>query len=107
MIENEQKKSMNLEDHVLIVMTQEVDQMTEWRGQTMEQEGPMTEKAGLITEQEDKMAEKAGPITEQEDQMADSDPMIESGVLKKDTGGQTTGIGDLPGESTDLASQTG
>ena len=93
MIENEQKKSMNLEDHVLIVMTQEVDQMTEWRGQTMEQEGPMTEKAGLITEQED--------------QMADSDPMIESGVLKKDTGGQTTGIGDLPGESTDLASQTG
>ena len=94
MIENEQKKSIkkeDSEDQALIVMTQEVDQMTEWRGQTMEQEGPITEKAGPITEQEDQMAEKAGPITEQEDQMADSDPMIESGVLKKDIGGQTTG----------------
>ena len=68
---------MNLEDHVLIVMTQERDQMTEWRGQTIQQQGLMTEKAG--------------PITEQEDKMADSDPMIESGALKKDTGGQTTG----------------
>ena len=73
-------------------MTQERDQMTESRGQTMQQEGPIAEKAGQISEQVDKMA--------------DSDPMIESGALKKDTGGQMTGRGDLPGESTDLANQT-